>query len=106
MDGIITIVVIAIAIIFKVIDKRLKKAAADEVFPSITTDPDLMKIEQIVDEDEEPAVIYQVFEEAQKALPSEPQESAKVADPVRKKEKIDLKKMIVYSEIMKPKYLE
>ena len=120
MDGIITIVVIAIAIIFKVIDKRLKKAAGEEPFPTITIEPGMMK-EDPAEFEQEPVMVHQLFEEAQKALPSEPvetvapvapveqqetQKSAEVAAPVRKKGKIDLKKMIVYSEIMKPKYLE
>ena len=123
MDGIITIVVIAAAIIFKVVEKRLKGTAGDEVFPTISVDPDLMT-EQ--DHDVKPAerhypyqesvVDEMVVEEAPRVLPSEPVKAEPpvkkdptpilVEEEPKKREKIDPKKLIVYSEIMKPKYME
>ena len=112
MDGIITIVVIAAAIIFKLVEKKLKGAVGDEVFPTISIDPDLIKDQ---DYDEKP-VDEMVIEEAPRVLPPKPvkAEPSVKKDPApilveeepKQKEKIDPKKLIVYSEIMKPKYME
>lgn len=126
MDTIITIVVIAAAIIFKVVGKKLSTAAGDEVFPTIPMEPDMMNDLEPLEENyhaeepvhkPEPVVVTPVFEEAQSVLPlknevkktsSKKKCSASILneDAPKKKEKIDPKKLIVYSEIMKPKYLE
>lgn len=127
MDGIITIVIVAAAIIFKVVGKKLGSAGSDEVFPTLPVDPDmrnfpdhrggLQDAEDLVDEE---LVDEVVIEEVERALPVKP---AKPVTPVKtvevkdqtpileeeqpkQKEKIDKKKLIVYSEIMKPKYME
>ena len=129
MDELITIVIIAAAIIFKVVGKKLG-SAGDEVFPTIPVDPDIEREkEDDTDVDfhdpffrSEPAIDEMVVEEAERALPVQPmvQKQAAPAKPVevkndrpileeeqpKPKEKIDKKKLIVYSEIMKPKYLE
>ena len=107
MDGIITIVIIAFAVIFKLVDKKLKGVSGDEVFPTITVDPDLMK------EPEEKPLEEPLFEEAPrvfvKQTPDKPvekqaEEPILVEEEKKTKEKIDPKKMVVYSEIMKPKF--
>ena len=125
MDGLITVLIIAAAIIFKVVGKNLKSAAGDEVFPHVPFEPeDLPSAEeddsvevpgpQVV---ERPTVSEKpFFEEAQRALPVKPvrpepstkkaQTPILVEEEPQEKEKIDPKKLVVYSEIMKPKYLE
>jgi hypothetical protein len=127
MDGIITIVIVAAAIIFKVVGKKLGSAGSDEVFPPLPVDPDmrnfpdhvggLQDAEDLVDEE---LVDEVVIEEVERALPVKPVKSVTPAKTVevkdqtpileeeqpKQKEKIDKKKLIVYSEIMKPKYME
>ena len=108
MDGIITIAVIAVAIIFKIIEKKLKGAAGDEVFPTITPDQEILT-------DPEPEVKIPVTQETKrefvKKTPVKPVKN-KVEEPILvenekvAKEKIDPKKLVIYSEIMKPKYTE
>ena len=126
MDSLITIVVIAAAIIFKVVSKKLSTAAGDEVFPAVPVEPDVMNGPVQLENDQpvevpvsrpEPMVMTSVYEEVQRAVPvkkevrkvqsvKKPSTSVLKKDASKKKEKIDPKKLIVYSEIMKPKYLE
>ena len=124
MDELITIVIIAAVVIFKVVGKKLGSAGGDEVFPTIPVDPDLkMGLE---DEDEmlhdpffrdEPVIDEMVIEEAERVVPVKTETpvkpvEVKVQTPIleeeqpKQKEKIDKKKLIIYSEIMKPKYTE
>ena len=126
MDELITIVIVAAAIIFKVVGKKIGSAGGDEVFPTIPVDPDMMK-EPEFEEDADvfqdpffkpkPVVDEMVVEEAEPAIPVQLKApvkpvAAKVETPIleeeqpKQKEKIDKKKLIVYSEIMKPKYME
>ena len=125
MDELITIVIIAAAIIFKVVGKKIGSAGGDEVFPTIPVDPDMMKepeFEEDVDVFQDPffkpkpVVDEMVVEEAEPALPKPKAPvkpvAVKAETPIleeeqpKHKEKIDKKKLIVYSEIMKPKYME
>ena len=126
MDELITIVIIAAAIIFKVVGKKIGSARGDEVFPTIPVDPDLRGDLDKDDENEvfhdpflrdEPVIDEMVIEEAERAVPVKPETpvkpvEVKVKTPIleeeqpKAKEKIEKKKLIVYSEIMKPKYLE
>ena len=134
MDGIITIVIIAAVIIFKVVGKNLGSAGSDEVFPPLPVDPDMRnypetETDTATAEEEfkdpffrtKPVVDEVVIEEAERALPVQPVHKpmapakpveVKVQTPIleeeqpKQKEKIDPKKLIVYSEIMKPKYME
>ena len=98
MDGIITIVVIAAAVIFKLVGKKLSSAAGDEVFPTILP--------------EQEDAHFPLEEEKPKEMPRPVIPEKKVTAPIleeeqpEEKEKIDPKKLVVYSEIMKPKYLE
>ena len=126
MDELITIVIIAAAVIFKVVGKKIGSAGGDEVFPTIPVDPDMMKesdpMEEIGEEKDlfyrsRPVVDEMVIEEAERAVPVKPETpvkpvEVKVQTPIleeeqpKQKEKIDKKKLIIYSEIMKPKYNE
>lgn len=118
METIITILIILIPIIFKAIGKKLEDAAKTQTSDS----------EQPV---EDWAETLRRHVEAQQKMAQEPVRTAEpvVETPVkvtvekktpvkkapvrvqlekdeRKREKIDVKKLIVYSEIMKPKYAE
>ena len=135
MDEIITIVIVAAAIIFKVVSKKLGSAGSgDEVFPTIPVDPDMRnypetETDMATAEEEfkdpffrtKPVVDEVVIEEAERALPVQPVHKpmapakpveVKAQTPIleeeqpKQKERIDPKKLIVYSEIMKPKYME
>lgn len=124
MDGIITIVVIAIAIIFKVVEKKLKNSGGDEVLPTIPVPDGMDNMEQkpmtydrtfferiVVEEGlaeetsaEDTVVDEMVIEEAPSV--STPSSPILIEEEAKQKEKIDTKKLIIYSEIMKPKYME
>jgi hypothetical protein len=136
MDELITVVIIVAAIVFKVVGKKLGSSGGDEVFPTIPVDPDMKKYldddDDIVNAEEEfhdpyfrqmPVIDEEVIEEAERALPVQPVQfvqpvapakpvEMKVQTPIleeeqpKEKEKIDKKKLIIYSEIMKPKYME
>ena len=124
MDEIITIVIIAAAIIFKVVGKKIGSAGSgDEVFPTIPVEPDMMNVPNAEDDVEDiqdpffrpsPVVDEVVIEEVERVLPVTPVKpvEVKAQTPIleeeqpKQKERIDPKKLIVYSEIMKPKYME
>ena len=123
MDGLITVLIVAAAIIFKVVGKKFDSASGNEVFPPIPFEPEDLpseKAEEPVESPKPQAVDKQtvlekpVFEEAQRALPVKPVQAAASVRPQapilmeeepQEKEKIDPKKLVIYSEIMKPKYL-
>ena len=46
MDEIITIVIVAVAIIFKVVGKKLGSAGENEVFPPVPVDPDMRNYQE------------------------------------------------------------
>lgn len=94
MDTIIIVLIVLVPVFLSLVGKALDKAGKDggvtpsmtEVFPRVSGDEDF----------EEPPV---------------PQKKPKAAQPVmqteekpRKKEKLDPKKLVIYSEIMKPKF--
>lgn len=127
MDGIISILIIAAVVIFKLVGKNISSGSGDEVFPTIPVDPEE---EPIFIEQDEPAPVRKaepevrpepVVEEGRRTLPSQDVRkpkakktvqpvAPKVYEPIlveeesKPKEKIDLKKLVVYSEIMKPKH--
>ena len=128
MDGIITILIIAAAIIFKVVGKKMDSAPGEEVFPQFPFNPEPAVETSSEDEEAEDTAAEEgeeeephfkpetvtdelVIEEAKAALPVQPSVQKPVApilveEEPAPKEKIDPKKLIVYSEIMKPKYME
>ena len=111
--------IIAAAIAFKVVGKKLTSAAGDEVFPPIPFEPE--NEDAVSAEPETPAAPSKsIFEEAPRSLPDKkaepnnpssacakkPDAPILVEEETKRSEKIDPKKLVVYSEIMKPKYLE
>ena len=117
MDGLITVLIVAAAIIFKVVGKKFDSASGNEVFPPIPFEPEDLpseKAEEPVESHKQAVLEKPVFEEAQRALPVKPVQAAASVRPQapilmeeepQEKEKIDPKKLVIYSEIMKPKYL-
>ena len=130
METIIGILVVLIPVIFKLIGSKIEKAAAEQQHAAGnagnisvedwkgTVLKHLQQLEQ-VQEDVMPVqevVCEPVSEEATKAVTEEKQKPKqspmKRSTPILQeevkieREKIDTKKLIVYSEIMKPKYTE
>lgn len=115
MEEIIGLLIIVATFIFKVVGKKLENAG--------------QSAEAVLEAEQEPLPSPSVSEytenvtrqvaSAKPAAPNKPAAPQKYAaqkpaarkpvlneSPARKKEKIDLKKMIIYSEIMSPKYNE
>ena len=116
MEELIVIAVIAAVFVFRIVSRKLNSAAKNsEVFPPIQVDPNLEKaLKAKVETVPEPAVSR--ISETDEVTP-EVEEAPRMLDensvsPIlkeiepKKKEKIDPKKLVVYSEIMKPKYFE
>ena len=123
METIIGLLVVLLPVIFKLIGKRLEQAGEQQtvltdIFPEIQQEekeekvlpamPEVMSYDSV----ENPAPVVR-----KKTPKVQPTKVAKPVKPVtkvmmeeaaaeKKKEKIDVKKLIVYSEIMKPKYME
>ena len=122
METIFTLILVLLPIIFKLIGKRLENAgtqpqATDEQQPIEDWAEVLRRhIEAQQQEEAVPVTPVQeppVQEKAMPAIKVQPRRPLhKPAKPIlqeednKKKEKIDTKKLIVYSEIMKPKYTE
>lgn len=122
-DIIITALALAAGLIFKVIEKKLKTAGnskpksdpdweeqLSEMFraeePEVVTSAVPAEVVSLPDEtaDDEASPVQAVSEKAPRtALPKKP---VLMEEPKKAKEKIDPKKLVIYSEIMKPKYLE
>ena len=114
---------VLLPVIFKLIGKRLEQAGEQQtvltdIFPEIEQEekeekvlpamPEVMSYDSV----ENPAPVVRQKEPkvqpTRTARPVKPVKPAIMTEaPVEKeKEKIDVKKLIVYSEIMKPKYME
>ena len=120
METIIGLLVVLLPVIFKLIGKRLEQAGEQQtvltdIFPEIQQEeidepamPEVMSYDSV----ENPAPVVRQKEPkvqpTRTARPVKPVKPAIMTEaPVEKeKEKIDVKKLIVYSEIMKPKYME
>lgn len=125
METIIGLLVIILPVILKAIGKKLENAASPGApgtsgtagAPDIPYIPGMSgRLEEMFGEDEPSEPVYTMPEEAvpMRPMPKRPQPvHPKPKAPIlqedaqqHEKEKIDLKKMVVYSEIMKPKYDE
>lgn len=113
MDSIIVLLLVLVPLVFKLVGRRLESAGNEgdlmdeapsmsEVFPAI---------EEFEAEEKAEAVKKPVVrEEAVRALPQkQPKKKVKAysteeAEKPKKKEAIDPKKLVIYSEIMKPKF--
>ena len=117
METIITLLIVLLPVVFKLIGKALENAAARGV-PNAPHRPDAVS-DMMTDDSVQtrpeyqslirrPADVHVEHQEGQSvvARPVEPArtEQTTTEDKPDKKKKIDPKKLIVYSEIMKPKY--
>ena len=132
METIIALLFILLPIIFKLIAKRLEKSGKDdtarrvrEIARELGVDEDEVPIAQWLKEAEEeeaylarPEVQAEIEAETKAAVEAQrrmkeeqkkleaSRKPASVEQPKKQAEKIDPKKLVVYSEIMKPKYNE
>ena len=125
METIIGLLLIILPVIFKAIGKKLENAASPGApgtsgtagAPDIPYIPGMSgRLEEMFGKDEQSEPVYTMPEEAvpMRPMPKRPQPvHPKPKAPIlqedaqqHEKEKIDLKKMVFYSEIMKPKYDE
>jgi hypothetical protein len=115
MEEIIGLLIIVATFIFKVVGKKLENAgqAAEtvlEVEKEPLPSPSVPEYTENVTRQVAPAKPAAPKKPAATHKPAAPKSVARkpiLNEPVRtKKEKIDLKKMIIYSEIMSPKYNE
>ncbi len=98
METIIGLLVVLLPVIFKLIGNRLEKSELlTEILPPVEETP-LVQEEPIIPRQSEPAPI----EEAVQAVGRKP--ILQEEEPQKKGEKIDPKKLVIYSEIMKPKF--
>ena len=120
METIIGFLIVVLPVIFKLIGKRLEQAGQEQA----PVEGDVLKedwaetVRKYVEQQqaqERVSVSFKVEEEPVKEKPSEEAPRMvvkKTARPVlieeekKEKKKIDVKKMVVYSELMKPKYTE
>ena len=113
MEEIIGLLIIVATFIFKVVGKKLENAgqAAETVLEAEQEpSPSVLEYTENVTRQVAPAKPAAPKKPVATHEPAAPKSVARkpiLNEPVRtKKEKIDLKKMIIYSEIMSPKYNE
>ena len=135
METIIGLLVIVLPIVFRLIGKRLEQAGQvsppihEDILEDYTPEDDISE-EDISEEDwqetlrryleqqqaqareyvpvktEVEPVKEMVVEEAPRVIPQKKRKPILIEEEKKAREKIDVKKLIVYSEIMKPKYTE
>ena len=96
METIFTLLIFILPIVFKLIGKKLEKAAGQQQ-TVLQPEP---KVEPVPEQMQKVATKKQTKPAVKASKPILKEEPKKVG------EKIDKKKLIVYSEIMKPKYME
>ena len=125
METIIGLLFILLPVILKAIGKKLENAASHGTpgtsgtpgAPDIPYIPGMSgRLEELFGEEEPSEPVYTMPEEAvpmrpmpKRTEPAHPKPKAPILQEDTagaEKEKIDLKKMVIYSEIMKPKYDE
>ena len=116
METIIGLLVVLLPLVFKLIGKRLEQAG--QVQPPVeeeTLDENWVEtLRQYIEQEqayehfqsEEEPVKEKIVVEAPRVVPKKKSKPILIEEEQKEKEKIDVKKMIVYSEIMKPKYTE
>lgn len=131
METIITLLFILLPVIFKVIEKRLKDSGRLEQAGKVHELSELLNEDFQSDDDPEPAgepetvsgpvaVLPQpvrvpqvevkrpesVYSEGRKALRRKASVAEQPRPDTKRKESIDPKKLVIYSELMKPKFQE
>lgn len=123
METIIGLLFILLPVIFKLIGKKLEQAGQSETAEKIKeiaqymgADEDVQEVAIPKEEQAEkiipvsrpvaPVVVTENVERQVKAAPKKTKKPILLEEPEKEREKIDPKKLVVYSEIMKPKYTE
>ena len=114
METIIGLLMILLPVILKLIGKRLEQAGKNQPSVTVMEDTPIEDWEQTLKEymgqqvvSEEPSVVETVVPKPiSKQKKTVKKASILMEEEKKQKEKIDVKKLIVYSEIMKPKYTE
>lgn len=130
METLIGLLFLLLPVIFKVIEKKLQQSGKIEQAGKMRELAEMFNEDETVTEIEEESEekTFEIFVQPQKVVHTQPVQyvpksrtaakslmpkNHKKSAPIlleeetkRKKEKIDPKKLIVYSEIMKPKYTE
>lgn len=123
METIIGLLFILLPVIFKLIGKKLEQAGQSETAEKIKeiaqymgADEDVQEVAIPKEEQAEkiipvsrPVAQVVVTENVERQVKSAPKKTKKpilLEEPEKEREKIDPKKLVVYSEIMKPKYTE
>ena len=120
METIIGLLFILLPVIFKLIEKRLQNSGKVEQAGKVREFAELFQEEEPAEPVETPVVGLPEKEKPVKVVAAKPRETfvegqrmtgkkkapaILVEEPeMKKKEKIDPKKLVIYSEIMKPKY--
>ena len=115
METIIGLLMILLPVILKLIGRRLEQAGKNQPSVTVMEDTPIEDWEQTLKEymgqqavvSEEPSVVETVVPKPiSKQKKTVKKASILMEEEKKQKEKIDVKKLIVYSEIMKPKYTE
>lgn len=114
METIITLLILLVPVVFRFIGKALANASQDQTVPhqrevssdSVGPAPQRPVCQNVVRRQDAVTPIVQQEGESVVDIPVQPVQTVQVAaeDKPKRKKKIDPKKLIVYSEIMKPKY--
>ena len=121
METLIGLLIVVLPLVFKLIGKRMEQAAQAQ--QPVAQDDEPIEdwtetLRRYVEQHQAQSAMFEQDGPVEEPLDSKPVVEAPRVVPVKKKtpilveeeakekEKIDVKKMIVYSEIMKPKYTE
>ncbi len=112
METIITLLIVLLPIVFKLIGKSIEKGSAGPAAPVREQAPEMTEsaperpVYQRVVRRKETVPVEREEGESVVERPVAPQHTVQAAteDKPKRKNKIDPKKLIVYSEIMKPKF--
>lgn len=98
METVFTILIILLPITLRLIGKRLEQAGQGQV---LTEHPFMQQVQEpIVEKKQQPKPVKQDKQVVKSSMLVDNDQQTK------DKDKIDPKKLIIYSEIMKPKYME
>ena len=120
METIIGLLIVLLPLVFKLIGKRLEQAGQvqPQVEDEVLEEDWAETVRRYVEQQQAQAEVFvpsqaevepqkeKTVVEAPRVVPKKKSKPILIEEKKKEKEKIDVKKMIVYSEIMKPKYTE
>ena len=119
METILGLLIVVLPLVFKLVEKRLQASGRQQDAETVqewiemfdAADEDVQEKTEPAQQISVPEKPKPIFVEAprvvtpkQTAKPKKPARQILVEEEPKKKEKIDPKKLVIYSEIMKPKY--